>query len=102
MGNSWLIGGNSWLKKNEERRPDWVALPFHFTVHDLVWAVETRHVTSLRNPKSFHLFNDSHALCADAVFSGDADHVHASVELGHVDDLLVAFDFGIHDHLAED
>ena len=80
----------------------WVALPFHFAVYDLVWAVETRHVTSLHVPKSFHLFNDSHALCADAVFSSDADHVHASIELSHVDDLLFAFDFSIINHLTED
>ena len=96
------INGNSCLKKQEGRLLIGVALPFRFAVYDLVGAVETRHVTSLHVPKSFHLFNDSNALCANAVFGSDADHVDASVELGHVDDLLFAFDFSIINHLTED
>ena len=52
--------------------------------------------------QSIHSFNDCNTLCADAVFSSDADHVHASVELGHVDDMAIAFHLKVIDHLAED
>ena len=97
------IDGNSCLKKTKKGGP-YSGSPFRFILPYMIWfgAAETRHVTSLRNPKSFHLFNDSNALCANAVFGSDADHVHASVELGHVDMVFITFDFGIINHLTED
>ena len=96
------IDGNS-CSKNKERRPLFrVALPFHFAVYDLVWGGrDDVHIVSTR-PKSFHLFNDSNALCANAIFGSDADHVHASVELGHVDMVFITIDFSIINHLTED
>ena len=89
-------------KKNGKGDP--IGSPFRFVLPYMIWfgAVETRHVASLHVPKSFHSFNDGHTLCADAVFGSDADHVHAGVELGHVDDLLVAFDSFIVNNLTED
>ena len=96
------IDGNSCLKKTRrailiQGRPS-----ICFAVYDLVWGGrDDVHIVSTR-PKSFHLFNDSNALCANAVFGSDADHVHASVELGHVDNLLFAFDFSIVNNLTED
>ena len=96
------IDGNSCLKKQEGQPLFRVALPFGFAVYDLVRAGrDDVHIVSTR-PKSFHLFNDSNALCANAVFSSDADHVHASVELGHVDMVFITIDFSIVNHLTED
>ena len=46
------------------------------------------------------LFHDSSLQCA--VFSNDADHVHASVELGHVDMVFITIDFSIVNNLTED
>ena len=90
------------FEKNKKGGP-YSGSPFRFILPYMIWfgTVETRHVASL-HANQFHLLDDSHALCANAVFGSDADHVHASVELGHVDDLLVAFDFSIVNHLAED
>ena len=87
--------------KSRKGNPKRVALSI-FDVYDSVGECRDAKPCVSTYRQSIHSFNDCNTLCADAVFSSDADHVHASVELGHVDDLAVAFHLNVVDHLAED
>ena len=50
----------------------------------------------------YHLLHDSNALDNHTFLSVDAHHVHASVELGHVQSEFVSIELGVVDHLTED
>ena len=45
-------------------------------------------------------FHDRDAFHSHAVCRMDAHHVHALVELGHVQGVFVGVDFGVEDHLS--